>query len=237
MEFIDNKYTRIYYEIVNNAQQRTLSKEVYIEQHHIIPQSFYKSRSPTGWVTGDYNAKKNIVALTAREHFICHWLLSKMTTGLAHFKMANALQRLAFSKQSSEYMTARKYEYIQKTRSKAMQGRPCSTETREKIRQGNLKRAPTSIETRSKLSAAAKRRKGFTPEGRQKVVESNKNRVWTEVMKQKLRDHNLGKTNTAQKGIPQARLTCPHCGKTGGTSAIKHWHFDKCKTLQVNTTL
>ena len=114
-------------------------------------------------------------------------------------------------------------------------GGDLTEEIKEKIRQGNLKRAPTSIETRSKLSAAAKRRKGFTPEGRQKVVESNKNRVWTEEMKQKLRDHNLGKTNTTQKGIPQARLTCPHCGKTGGISAMKHWHFGKCK-LATNIT-
>jgi hypothetical protein len=233
MEFIDNKYTRIYHSIVKNAQQRTLSKDIYTERHHIIPQSFYKSRSTTGWLTGDYNSKKNLVALTAREHFICHMLLTKMTSGTAHFKMANALQRLAFSKRSSEYMTARKYEYIQKTRSNAMKGRPYSLETREKIRQGNLKRAPTSDVTRAKLSAAAKRRKGFTPEGRQKVIESNKNRVWTAEMKQKLREHNLGKPNTAQKGKPQLKLTCPYCGKTGGISAIKHWHFNNCK-LAIN---
>lgn len=114
-------------------------------------------------------------------------------------------------------------------------GGELTAEIKEKIKQANLKRAPTSEATRAKLRAAAKRRKGFTPEGRQKVVDSNKNRVWTAEMKEKLRKHNLGKPNTSQKGKPQSKLTCPHCGKTGGISAIKHWHFDNCK-LAVSLT-
>ena len=37
MIFIANKYTRIYYSIVNNAKLQTRSKDVYLEKHHIIP--------------------------------------------------------------------------------------------------------------------------------------------------------------------------------------------------------
>jgi hypothetical protein len=47
-------------------------------------------------------------------------------------------------------------------------------------------------------------------------------------MREKLRQHNLGKTNNT-KGVPQERLTCPYCGLVGGKSAMKHWHFEKCK--------
>lgn len=202
---------------------------MYTEKHHIIPQSFFKLRNKTGWLDGDYNAKENLVKLTAREHFVCHRLLTKMTTGEAHFKMANASQRLLYSKKASEYVNSRNYESIRKAISNAKKGRPVSTETREKIRQGNLNRPPRSPETRKKLSDAAKRRKGFTPEGRAKVVSAMQSRVVSEETKQKLREHNLGKPNTAQKGKPQPKITCPHCGKIGGTSAIKHWHFDKCK--------
>jgi len=221
MEFINNKYTRIYYQIVQHAKQR-IAPQGYTEKHHIIPRSI-----------GGNNSSTNIVTLTAREHFLCHWLLVKMTEDQAKRSMSHALRMmLANNSKQDRYLPESKiYEIIKKVVNNAAQGRPCSTETREKIRQGNLKRAPTSEETRSKLSAAAKRRKGFTPEGRQQVVDSNKNRVWTEEMKQKLRDHNLGKPNLTQKGIPQARLTCPHCSKTGGISAMKHWHFDKCKLV------
>ena len=222
MIFINNKYTRVYYDIVNRAKLRVLSVDTYTEKHHIIPRSI-----------GGNNSKENIVTLTAREHFICHWLLPKMTDGKARRSMSHALRMmLAVSpgRQEGRYIPkAKKYELIKKLANQAAKGRPCSDETREKIRQGNLKRSPPSLETRAKLSAAAHRRKGFTPEGLVRVVESNKNRAWTEEMKAKLRAHNLGKTNHSQKGIPQSRLRCPHCGLEGGTSAMKHWHFDRCR--------
>lgn len=37
----------------------------------------------------------------------------------------------------------------------------------------------------------------------------------------------------ALKGKPQKKVTCPHCGKTGGNSMILH-HFDKCKKKSQN---
>ena len=30
------------------------------------------------------------------------------------------------------------------------------------------------------------------------------------------------------KGKPQPQVICPHCGKTGGESNMKRYHFDKC---------
>lgn len=229
MIFINNKYTRIYYAIIERAKSRTLSDCIYTERHHIIPQSFFKSRSKTGWLSGDYNAKTNLVKLTAREHYICHRLLTKMTEGIALYKMANAMRRFAHATKTKQFVDSRTYEQISKLQSETMKGRPCSPETREKIRQGNLNRPPITEETRRKLSEAAKRRKGFTPEGRDKVVEANKARVWTDEQREKLRQHNLGKPNTAQKGKPQPQLVCPHCKKQGGHSAMKRWHMENCK--------
>jgi hypothetical protein len=221
MIFIDNKYTRIYYNIIDRAQSRTLPQEIYTEKHHIIPRSISKDDS-----------KENIVVLTAREHFICHWLLLKMTNGNHQRSMSHALRLMLVvspSQQDNRYIPKSKtYERIKKIANQASKGRPCSPETREKIRQGNLNRPPTSEETRKKLSAAARRRKGFTPEGLAKVVAANKNRVVTQEQREHLRQLNLGKPNP-YKGIPQEKLTCPHCGLTGGRSAIKHWHFDRCK--------
>ena len=37
------------------------------------------------------------------------------------------------------------------------------------------------------------------------------------------------KLSDALKGITQDTVTCPHCGKTGGNSSMKRWHFDNCK--------
>jgi hypothetical protein len=58
-------YKRIYKQIVNRAKNRKL--EGYKERHHIKPKCL-----------GGDNSKKNIVTLTAREHYIVHWLLYRI---------------------------------------------------------------------------------------------------------------------------------------------------------------
>jgi hypothetical protein len=219
--FIDNKYTRIYYAIIERAQSRA-QPTTYTEKHHIIPKSL-----------GGSDCRSNIAVLTAREHFVCHWLLVKMTEGTAKRSMGHALRIMLAkkpnSRQGDRYIPKSKlYQLVKQTANTASKGRPCLPETREKIRQGNLKRPPTSEETRAKLSAAAKRRKGFTPEGRAKVVESNKARVWTDEMREKLREQNLGLYRGNQKGKPAPRMCCIYCRDESSVSVIKRAHYNQC---------
>lgn len=51
--------------LINKAKTRTLSNDVYVEKHHILPKSL-----------GGSNCLSNIVVLTGREHFIAHMLLA-----------------------------------------------------------------------------------------------------------------------------------------------------------------
>jgi hypothetical protein len=60
--FLNNKYTKIYYQIINKAKSRA-KPEGYTEKHHIIPKCM---------------DGKEVIPLTFREHFICHHLLIKM---------------------------------------------------------------------------------------------------------------------------------------------------------------
>jgi hypothetical protein len=74
-------YQRIYNQIVNRAKTRKL--EGYREKHHIIPKCM-----------GGPNKKENLVELTAREHFLCHWILSRIyptnnKIGYAFWMMCN----------------------------------------------------------------------------------------------------------------------------------------------------
>lgn len=73
--FLDNKYTRIYYQIIDKAlsEHRKKIKGDGMERHHRIPKSL-----------GGSNLKENLVVLTFREHFICHWLLTKMCADKNH---------------------------------------------------------------------------------------------------------------------------------------------------------
>ena len=59
-------YIRVYNELVGNAQTRQ-APDCYTERHHIVPRCL-----------GGSDEKENIVVLTAREHFIAHWLLWKI---------------------------------------------------------------------------------------------------------------------------------------------------------------
>jgi len=72
--FINNKYSKLYQNIIDKAKSQnrikrrtTHNQYVYYEQHHIIPNSL-----------GGSDESSNLVLLTAREHFLCHYLLCKM---------------------------------------------------------------------------------------------------------------------------------------------------------------
>jgi len=116
---LTNKYSKTYFALTSNAKQRIT--EGYTETHHIIPQSL-----------GGSNDRDNLVELTAREHFICHWLLIKMTEGDERGKMLYALQGMkAENKFQNRYhtkITARVYEKYRiehaQNHSKVMKGRP-----------------------------------------------------------------------------------------------------------------
>lgn len=102
--FIQNKYYKWYYSIVNHALSREISNDIYTEKHHIIPKSL-----------GGSNKKENLVALFAREHFICHLCLAKFTSGIAKRKMSFACRMLlARHKQKGVRITSRMYEIVKR---------------------------------------------------------------------------------------------------------------------------
>lgn len=66
--FMQNKYSRWYFSIIEKARSLNRTKGTeYFESHHIIPKSM-----------GGTNDLFNLVLLTAREHFIVHCLLPRM---------------------------------------------------------------------------------------------------------------------------------------------------------------
>lgn len=110
MIFINNKYTSIYYKLIEKAKSRNLTtkKEAtsvlgYVERHHIIPKSLGGDNSPC-----------NLIFLTGREHFLCHWLLVKMTTEESYEKMVSAVLMMrtkgGMQQRYSTKITSRIYE-------------------------------------------------------------------------------------------------------------------------------
>lgn len=96
-------YRKIHDSIIERSRIRE-ADNVYYERHHVIPRSL-----------GGTNAKENIVKLSAREHFIIHRLLFKMTNDGAKRSMAYALHRMMFSKTGKrDVLSSRKYETARK---------------------------------------------------------------------------------------------------------------------------
>ena len=98
-----NKYNKWYNQIIDRAKGRVLKPP--FERHHIKPRSL-----------GGTDDRENIAFITPREHFICHWLLIKMTTGEDHYKMLNALRMMRAEnpgqKRYQTKITSRVYESI-----------------------------------------------------------------------------------------------------------------------------
>jgi hypothetical protein len=91
--YLPNKYTAWYYGIITKARCRKHLLE-FGEKHHVILDCFFVKRrrkGPPGWLLGEPNDTRNLVMLTPREHFLCHWLLTKMVTGQAKCQTFAAL--------------------------------------------------------------------------------------------------------------------------------------------------
>lgn len=131
-------YKRIYNQIIENRRSNPLDPDEYGEVHHIIPKSL-----------GGIDTTENLIRLSAREHFICHLLLSEIYEEGSNewYKMNHAfLMMKCSSDNQSRYMNSKLYELKRKDFSKVMSnsqsgkgnsqyGKPRKEETKRKIRE------------------------------------------------------------------------------------------------------
>ena len=149
--FLDNKYYKWYKKLTSKQDIRL---DCYTEKHHIIPRSM-----------GGKDTKENLVVLTAREHYIAHLLLTKITKGANKKKMSFALWNMV-NRDNGKRTSSRMYAIIRENHSmflseslsgenNPMFGKEHSKETRSKISKGGkgLKRTE---ETRQRISEANK---------------------------------------------------------------------------------
>lgn len=141
----ENKYTKWYQDLIEKVQSRVLPEGTYTERHHIIPVSL-----------GGDKGKDNTVVLTAREHYIAHALLWKISMEPKyHNKMTMALNVMVngsgHQKQDRSYLVNSKvYESHRKELSKILsekmkgpankfRGKKHSEESLAKIREANVR--------------------------------------------------------------------------------------------------
>jgi hypothetical protein len=167
-------YQKIYGDLIAKCQLRQFV-EGYKERHHIIPKSL-----------GGSNDSSNLVDLTAREHFVAHFLLAKLyggnqwlsikrMRGNDGFYVNSRLYEIA-SKEIAEE-TGKRFKGIPKTEeqrakmSAAAMGKKKSPEAVEKTRQANLGRKPNEAQL---AALHANRQLAWTPEAQAKKSSKTK---------------------------------------------------------------
>lgn len=136
----NTKYLSWYIQLMTRAQLRAATRKEakaklgYVERHHILPESFN---------LGGQKDSKNYAFLTAKEHYTCHRLLSKMFFGELKCKMALAMWMFSVKSknQNRVHISSRTYEILKKEKSAARKllpapnkGVPMSEEQKEKLR-------------------------------------------------------------------------------------------------------
>jgi len=156
----ENRIKKSYYE---RKKENFIS--TYYEDHHIIPRCL-----------GGTDDKENKVLLTAKEHYICHKLLTYIYKG--DKKIANAFCRMTWDKNGRHNISAKDYAYAKELKSKI----PISEETKLKISNALIgkKRKPFSEEHKHKISLnSQKKRKPRSEETKQKLSDSHKGKKFS----------------------------------------------------------
>lgn len=204
--FTDKFYSKVYFSTIEKAKQRGWKKAKGRERHHIVPQSL-----------GGSNDKSNLVYLSCREHFLCHWLLVKMTEGENYYKMVYALMGMRAENEHQEryqtIFTARVYEkyrikqaeyHSQFMKSKNLipwnkGGVEITYEHRENLKKAALQRAPKSEKTIAKWKES---RAGYkhSEETRKKQSLAAKGKL-----KGPMSEEEKLKRSLTQKGVPKIK--------------------------------
>ena len=192
-----NRYTRFI------GSLHGQSVDGYAEVHHIVPRSL-----------GGSDDADNLIRLTARQHYVAHWMLSRALGGSAaraFFMMSNFGR---YGKVNSTTYGIARQEYAELA-SVQMKGRimpPVSNETREKQRQAKLgkKLTPEHIEKVRQTRIGVK----LSDQWKVNISEAKRGRdngrlgcAMSEQTKQRIGDAQRGELNhmTGRKHSPETR--------------------------------
>lgn len=244
--FKDNKYTKIYYKVIENATNVRVKGKT--QRHHIIPESIGGSNDPD-----------NLVHLTHKEHFVCHHLLTKMTTGEEWVSMVRAMHCMkAKGREKSRFTegTARAFAHNKKNYSKIASERMSGennpqygrvwTDEEKAAHGAKLQGRIQPAEEKAKQIAAitGRTREEFSAEWKENLSANHKSKQpgfdgsHSKETKAKMRAKRLGTKQSAEtikkkadsiRGSKREKKLCPHCGVSCAVNVFPRWHGDNCK--------
>jgi hypothetical protein len=225
-------YIRLYNQIIDRAKDRIIEDLQYYENHHIIPRCM-----------GGSNKKDNLVKLTAREHFICHWLLYKK---YKTSKLAHAWFMMYMTSDNQSRYISKNYEQAKKAHSEAVSkqmkgegnpfyGKTHTKETIDRIILANRNHKKTQDVIDNWVKKVAKKPK--TIEHKSKIGRKGF------VMLQNIHSKEIIRVPSVEIGIiyntsdwvnprkikPETKYKCEYCDVITVKGNLARWHNDKCK--------
>ena len=242
MIFINNRYTSIYYRIIEVAKQKSLI--INAERHHIIPESFFKNRSrpgPSGWLDGDPEDLSNIVFLSQRNHAFCHKLLVKMTQGKMKSKMILAVWRMMNGKHKKMF-SSRDYQNYKvlfaeniKNINTGNKRKPLTKNHKENISsatKGVLKTEQAKSNMKTAWTVRDRTVKETTKELNRRASTNfwgrTDNRIEQSKKRKKFLELNPSVLEEQIKALNKC-TTCEYCGISTNIGNYKRWHGSNCK--------
>jgi hypothetical protein len=99
---INSIYWARYNRFIESRLNRTIQDNAIMEVHHIIPKC-----------AGGDDSPNNLIKITVREHFIAHWMLSKVGVDEVWYKLRFAFGFMSVSSKSNSYrkfLTSKQFE-------------------------------------------------------------------------------------------------------------------------------
>jgi hypothetical protein len=169
-------YRKIYDQICQRAktelEQRKLHKKSggYYEGHHILPQALGGSGKSRNW---DH---ENIVPLTAREHFLAHWLLVELYPKNRKLLYAFSMMCSSHNSNNRYRPSSRVVEYSRIQLSKMLIGSKLSDQHKANISLSNKGKHSDYVFTEDHRKKLGEKKKGNTfNKGRKHTDEVKKN--------------------------------------------------------------
>ena len=200
-------YNKIYNQLIQRAISENRSKHngIYYEKHHIIPKCL-----------GGDDKKSNLVLLTAREHFIAHWILTKIYPD--NYKIIYAFNSFCLTSRNYRQVS-NNYKYAKELHIESIRN---NLEVRKKnsdaLKQliwmidGNNKNirvhkdlVPKFLKLGCRLGRIIKYRRPASEETKLKISKSNKGKPVNDTTREKIRNFHKNKSYEERYGEEKAK--------------------------------
>lgn len=225
-------YSKIYDALITDAKENPKPDE-YKESHHIVPRCM-----------GGDDSNDNLVKLTARQHYLAHWLLYKMyrTTSLVH--AWHCMSRIGTG-QADRTVNSHLFEYCKKHRATHLSkqysgegnnfyGKTHTEETKRRLSEIHAGKVyKTDDQITEWVETVAKRPK--TKDHREKIGRKGlvmlQHITTKEIVRVPYSDSRLNSPEwvNPRKLNPEKTYKCLFCDVVTTASNLKRWHNDNCK--------